>query len=162
MRTYAFTERTPIGTTFYIVKAQQLQISGRRFLKSFEMTVDLREVSPRIERLIIRFTGGVVCFLIGMLFAAVTVVLIVQQAIPPDKVLGYAYFTGGLALYFLRVGIPMSRRLEIVRLRNMLGGTLFDMIREKKYADEFDEFVENLRTAASKSKERNSTPEIRS
>ena len=56
----------------------------------------------------------------------------------------------------------MSRRLEIVRLRNMLGGTLFDMIREKKYADEFDEFVENLRTAASKSRALNSKPEIMS
>ncbi len=46
---------------------------------------------------------------------------------------------------FLLSAIRWIPRLEVVRFRDTLGRTLFDVVKERSYGDEFEAFIECLR-----------------
>lgn len=64
-----------------------------------------------------------------------------------------ARITGPAAVPFLGLALMWIPRLEVVRFKNTLGATMFDVVKEKKYAAEFEEFIEYLRDRIARSKE---------
>lgn len=144
MSTHYFIERSRFGKTIYELKDTYLHISGRRFLVGVSMHVELRDISSRTERLCRRFYRPIILgSVVGLVSAGATLAFAFQTVLPSEGVVYFEEFTGIFAAVSLGTAIRWIPRVEVVRFKSILGTTLFDAIREDKYADEFDGFVDH-------------------
>jgi hypothetical protein len=136
------------------LSADRLKVSGKRFLRKYTMDVELRDVSSNIDRLSQRVYGpALFLFGVGTLQAGIAVALCLQKAVPVEAV---AHVAGILGLSAVGAFVACSRwisRLEVVKFKSALGATLFILIKEKRYADELEVFVEKLQESIRRSKE---------
>jgi hypothetical protein len=149
----AFIERSRLGKVFYQLTGSRLSVSGTRGLRPFSLELDLTEISPNIQRIRGRFLPSVLLFYgIGFGLLIVTAELFRLKWAPFDAVFWPAEITLMFSVSFLSIGYRWSSRLQAVRFRNILGKTVFDMVKERGYADEFEAFVEELQENIRRSK----------
>lgn len=142
----AFIERSRLGRSIYRIAGPRLEISGWRGLGRYSVTLDLRDISPSIERLGRRFWGVMIRLLVmALVAAAITVALLAQKRAPLGAVLLFAEVSAVYSIAFFLASYRWLSRVEVVRFKSTLGATLFDLVLEQGQARESEEFVEILR-----------------
>ncbi len=155
-----FIERSRLGKVFYDLRDGHLSISGWRGLEKCGAEVELHAMSHRVEMLGRRFWRPILlCGGIGCALISVAVALVLQKVLPPGAVMYFAEIAGIFGAVFLATGLRWIPRLEVVRFKDVVGRTNFDIIREARQAREVDRFVEMLQLKIKQSKAPNQTPE---
>lgn len=153
MSVHFFIERSRFGTTIYELNDAHLHVSGKRFLIGFSQEIELRDISSRTERLSKRFYRPIIVgAVIGLVSVGATLAFIFQTVLPSGGIFYFAEFTGIFGAVSLGTAVRWIPRVEIARFRSTLGAFLFDVIKEDKYAGDFEEFVELLVEQVSNSK----------
>ncbi len=137
-----FIERSRLGKRIYELRDSSLTISGIRQFKKFEKTIPLGFTSPNYVRARRRLH-----YLVQVPIAKVCVGLLVLRVfsfLPTGPYVYVAEIAGiliGVSLWQAILGIPP---IEIVMFKNTNGRAQFDLVKEKKQAKEFEEFVAKL------------------
>jgi hypothetical protein len=134
------------GRREFALTGRNLKVSGTTGFSDFTLDVDLAEIAPNFER--------VRCFNQGALrrgtiyLAVVGVVALLlsgQRVVPPILFAVIAFVAASPAIIIL---FRFSRLIEVEQFRSRSAGVVvFDIIREKKKASDFDRFVAALRAA---------------
>ena len=149
-----FIEESRLGRVIYELSADHLAISGKRLLTKFAMKVPLSDVSLNVVRQSQRFYQPVILLCgIGILLFVVPLKLYLLDLIPKDFAIPLLIAVGLWSIAFLRAGIRSIFPLEGIGFKSTLGETLFVMIKEKEYAEEFEVFVEKVRQNIRRCKE---------
>jgi hypothetical protein len=137
-----------------------LKISGKPGFTEFKLDVNLADIAPHFERVTCYNHGalkrsaiyiGVVAFL-ASLFRGQTIVSF-------DWIMAVAFV---VALPGIITFVRFLRRLELEQFRSQTGVIVFDVVRVKKQAEEFESYIELLRAAvlsAQRNKEPNQPPQ---
>jgi hypothetical protein len=154
MNTEVFIERSRHGKVFYELKDDRVRVSGRRALESFSIELELHAMSHNVERLSRRFWRPILMGVgIGLICGAMSLLLVFQTRVPFAAVTHFAVSTGILAAVFLGTGLQWIPLVEIIRFKDAVGRTAFDVVTEKSYAVECDVFVEKLQDSIVKCKQ---------
>jgi hypothetical protein len=148
MISFTFTERSRLGKVRYELGTTALKISGKRGAHSLSATFALRDISLNIQHLTQRFYFSLVAlFGLTLLFATVGVVFIFSASFP----ISMRALVSGVALIFcgcfIAIGVRWAQPMHLVRFKNRVGTTLFDVIMEKGCTADVEEFVSALRSA---------------
>jgi len=127
------------------LRGSTLKITGKQGFGRFETDVDLADVAPHFQRTK-HFLYAALRRATIYLFVVVLAASLVagQRAVPPFVI---ALIAMVLALPGIAILFRFSTPIEVETFRSRSGIVVFDLIREKKQAADFDAYVEILRKA---------------
>lgn len=153
MLPHIFIERSRLGKVIYELRDDRLSITGRRAMRDFRLELELNGMSSRIERGGRRYFRPILkLFTYAAVFATIAVLFLVQQRAPLAAIYYFVEFAAVCAVAFFMAGLKWVPRLEVVRFKDAIGRTLFDVVKEQAYAVEFEQFVQLLRDRIQASK----------
>jgi hypothetical protein len=145
MKTHHYIEDKTPGKRHYELHDGVLKISGKQGFGRFNSEIRLGDVAPHFERVTwihhIALRRATIYLAIVAGIASICAQLI---SVPGIVLVCIAAFVASPALIVL---FRFSRPLEIERFKSHAGVILFDVIREKKQAAEFDAYIQMLRAA---------------
>lgn len=142
MKEVFFHQRSRLGDKFFALEGDQLHVSGRRGFKTFQCTFDLRDVALHSERIRGRTLGLVAIPLLLASGVALGVRLCVNQtSLPHEIIVVPGLIVIGTLLWQAIRGI---NPLEIIQFHSKQGGVLFDIIKEKRQAEQCERFISEL------------------
>jgi len=154
MDSFAFIERSRLGKVFYLISDSRLSISGSRALRKFSLEVELTNIADRVERHSRRFIKPQIrLFGYSAVFAILIILFLIQKSLPLIAVSYFVETAGILLVIFFGAGLKWIPKLEVVRIKDILGRTLFDVVKEQAYKDDFEAFVRTLRDRVAKAKD---------
>lgn len=137
-----FIQHSRMGRVVFEQKGCRLLVVGNRGPVKIDLDVDLRDIAPHVERKRWRSPVMILCPL-----GFASVVFLIAWALRMQRVIPYplVLIAGGLfASGFLWTAIKNIAPFEIVTFRSLSGVPVFDVIKEKKQAAAFEEFVSGL------------------
>ncbi len=153
MTPYVFIERSRLGKSFYELRGDHLTISGTRWFEPYKMEVELSSASPDTERLSRRFYRPIIVLLsIGTVLAGITAALLLQTYVPDGAAHYFVHEAGVAAAAFIGAGLTWIPRIKVVRFRDSNGSVLFDVVKERRQAEDFEKFIEYLQETIVQSK----------
>jgi len=141
MKEITFIQRSRGGRALFQVRGTHLSVSGMYF----NLETDLQEVSPDFERGK-RRAYQVINFFLAVA-AACALLMRLLEFLPPGLYTWVEVFGSMFIVISLWGAARFIRPLEIVRFKNRSGARLFDVIKEKDQAVEFEQFIEDLQRA---------------
>jgi hypothetical protein len=149
MDNHLYSEVGMRGRRNFALEGRQLKIRGKHGFGDFKLDVDLGDIAPHFERVRCFNHGALRRATIYLSIVAAVALLFSRQSVVPSVAVGVITLlvaSPGIIILF-----RFSRLIEIEQFRSRTAGVVvFDMIREKKKAAEFDGFVESLRAAVLK------------
>jgi hypothetical protein len=146
MAEHVYSEAGIRGRREFTLNGRSLKIVGKPGFREFSQDFDLTDVLPHFQRVKCFEEGALRRGTVYLSVVAMVAMLLSRQTLIP----GIAF--GLLVLIVASPGFGVlyrfSRRIEVEQFRSRAGGVVvFDVIREKKKAAEFDSFVSVLRSA---------------
>lgn len=137
-----FEQRTRLGQVTFKLNDHRLLINGNRGPTKIHLDVDLRDVAPHFER---RIWRSYVMIGLPLAVACVTALLTwslrFQQTVPYEPLLLIgAIVTAG----FIWTAFQNLAPIEFVTFRSKSGVPVFDVVKAKNQATDFEEFVSRL------------------
>lgn len=150
----SFHQRSRLGDVKFEADEQQLHIEGRRGLSKIQLVVKLRDLAPHFERLLWR---SVAMIAIPLVIAFIAVAIAIFSTFEPLILVG-VMLAAGFSWTALRNLMP----IELVTFRTKEGVPAFDVIKDKRQAAEFEQFIarlsDRIRSQAGQSKDSSEQP----
>ena len=139
-----FIQKSSLGRKSIVLDDGRVTVSGGSGRNKFESLFALEEIAPQPERRVARcYALVVIPLVIGFLSMLGLQLGLRQQAIPKMAVTIPALFLVVLSLWHVIKGFAP---LVVIRFRNKRGEVIFDIVKDRGQADEFEEFVGKLRS----------------
>jgi hypothetical protein len=145
MNSHFYRENSARGRRDFDLQGRILKISGKPGFTTFKLDVDLADIAPHFERVTCYNHGALRRSAIYIGVVAVVASLFRSQIVVPFEWIVLAAF--GVALPGIITFVRFLRPLEIEQFRSQAGVVVFDVVRVKRQAEEFESYVELLRTA---------------
>jgi len=136
MEKTSFYQRSRLGAVAFELEGLQLRLSGKRGFVAINLEVDLRDISPHVERRRWR-SFAFIAFPLGIAALCGLVVWLV-----PNLVVALLGSMFGLAC--LWIAVRNIAPIELVTFRSNAGVPVFEVIKNQAQADEFENFIVSL------------------
>lgn len=141
----SFLEDSRFGKKYYRLKNGCLEISRKTDHETSNEIYYLSELSPVFVRTAKRHYSQIIRFVFLCVFFAV---LIASLIIRPENLHGIFYTLATCCMVVASLLFPIlyfiSQKTEVVQFQDKSGIAAFEIIKERKYAEEFDAFISAL------------------